>query len=303
TAYIDNIAGYNRYGQSTAVNSLYYSTLQVASEVAEGLGDTPQALSWRQKATAIKSAMTSYLYRPAEGRYITTIFEGRVYEPTTYAQAWALAYGVAPEAEQQRVADSLLEMISRDPARPNLQIFGMFWALDGLGRAGRIQDSIDLIKLYYGYMLDRGATTWWEHFSADRTYTASLSHGWGVGPTWFLVTYVLGARQTGPNAWSLQPALGSVPQASGSLPLKDGAVGVSWHSQACGSATLRVDAPSDSRGNVEFALDADTTTVTLNGKVVWRAGRTTRLAAVDTTNMLRVPVPGGLSTFGVDRQC
>src|SRR5262249_19081394 len=155
-------------GQSTAVNALAVGTLLAAADIAESMDDPARALAWRQRADAIKQAINVYLYRPDEGQYLTTIFQDRAYPPGPYAQAWALAYDIVPEQERQRVAAHLLELLSPDPNMPNLQIFGMFWLLEGLGRANRTADAIAVIKRDYGAMLDRGATTWWEHFDADR---------------------------------------------------------------------------------------------------------------------------------------
>lgn len=112
--------------------------------------------------------------------------------PTLFAQAWPLAYDVVPSERVTDTVNALLELISRDPTQPNVQPYGMFWVLEALGRAGRVDEGIALIKLYYGHLLARGATTWWETWDADRDHSKSLSHGWGSAPTWFLSTYAAG---------------------------------------------------------------------------------------------------------------
>jgi alpha-L-rhamnosidase len=302
TAYVDNIGSYNRYGQSTAINAQYYSTLLAAANLADNAGDPGSAKVWRRKATDVKNAITTYLYRSSEGQYITTIFDGRVYGPSTYAQAWAIAYDAVPVSERQRVADRLLALLSPDPSHPNMQIFGMFWTLEALGRTGRTDEAIALIKRYYGFMLDRGATTWWEHFNADKSYTASLSHGWGTSPTWFLTTYVLGARQTGPHSWSLRPAIGSLSQASGTLPLGDKALQVAWNSQRCGATEITIDAPAGTRGDVMIPFDGPTS-LSLNGAVVWRDGRALAPDVAGGTNGARIALSGGIHRIVAQRGC
>jgi alpha-L-rhamnosidase len=302
TAFVDNIGSYNRYGQSTAINAQYYSTLLAAANLADYVGDTASAKVWRQKATDVKNAITAYLYMSSEGQYNTTIFDGQVYGPSTYAQAWALAYDAVPDSERQRVADRLLALLSPDPSHPNMQIFGMFWTLEALGRTGRTDQAIALIKRYYGFMLDRGATTWWEHFSADKSYTASLSHGWGTSPTWFLTAYVLGARQTGPQTWSLRPALDSLSQASGALPLAGKALGVAWNSQRCGATEITIDAPAGTRGDVMIPLDGPTSLV-LDGAAVWRDGHALAPGVTGEAGGVRIVLPGGIHRLVADHTC
>ncbi|NJN65827.1 MAG: alpha-L-rhamnosidase [Chloroflexaceae bacterium] len=195
---IDWAASTSWYGQSTALNALYYATLLKAADLAEHTGDASHARTWRRKAGLVRDQINLQLYRPEQGRYVATIVNGTAYAPTPQAQAWTLAYGLVPEGEQQRVADALLELLSPDPSAPNVEIYGMYWVLEALGQAQRLPDALEVIERYYGYLLDRGATTWWEGFTADRHYWAALSHGWGGAPTWFLTTWVLGARRTVP---------------------------------------------------------------------------------------------------------
>ena len=76
----------------------------------------------------------------------------------------------------------------------------MFWVLKGLGRANRTSAALDVIERFFGRMVQRGTTTWWENFGAIDRYNASLSHAWGSSPTWFLSEYVLGNSRDGSNA-------------------------------------------------------------------------------------------------------
>jgi alpha-L-rhamnosidase len=271
TVYLDPRADSNRHGQSTAVNALYYETLLRAAQIAEEIGRTSTAEIWRDKANSLGDLINSHLFLPEENRYLTTIFRGKPVAPSPHAQAWPLAYGLAGEKEQE-VVDSLLGLLSSDPADPNLDIYGMYWVLKALGRSGRITEAIEIIKTYYGWMLDRGAATWWEGFRADQHYTASLSHGWGSSPTWFLTTYVLGAQRTGPNTWLVRSAFEGVQQASGALPLQNGLLEVEWFTSHCHENRVVVKSPSGSSGEVVVSPDYSMTKITLNGQPLWQEG-------------------------------
>ena len=109
----------------------------------------------------------------------------------------------------------------------------MFWVLEGLGRNGNIAPALEIIDLYYGHLIENGSTTWWENFNADLNRQNSLSHGWGGAPTWFLSTYLLGFRQTGPDSFLLQPGFSHIPQVEGVIPLGDSSVQISLQTTDC----------------------------------------------------------------------
>lgn len=270
TALLDWAGNDSRYGQSTAINALYYGTLLDAADLADGLGDSVMATLWRGEAESVKEQVNAYLYLPSQGRYLSSILNNAPVAPSPHAQAWALAYGLVPERERGRVASSLLALLSPDPSSPNVDIYGMFWVLEALGRTGRIGEALEIVERYYGRLLDAGATTWWETFHSDLYYSQSLAHGWAGAPTWFLTTYLLGARQLGPDSWQVKPAFWSLPQASGVLPIGEEELQLSWQAATCEEGTLEIIAPTGTQGEVVIPFTSDTTVIALNGNEIWR---------------------------------
>jgi hypothetical protein len=252
--------------------------------------------------------------------YLSSIAGEQEYAPTPQAQAWTLAYGVVPVTEQDRVVDALLTLLSPDPAQPNVEIYGMFWVLEALGRTGRIADGLDIIARYYGRLLDLGATTWWEHFVANESYTAALSHGWGGSPTWFLTTYALGVQRTGPQSWQITPGMQEPGLLAGAIPLQDGILSLRWNYPDSGKSTatitdtaaitnsnrydtqlttrLHIDAPATSTGEVILpgdSYDANTITIIVNGIPLWEHGTafSSQVVVVQRNGDLVIPLPGG----------
>jgi alpha-L-rhamnosidase len=303
TSYLDPRAYSDRFGQSTALNALYYGTMLDAANLAELVGDPVFSAGWRQHAAGLREQINRTLYQPRERRYLASIVQGAPVAPSPQAQAWALAYDVVPDKEQQEVADSLLALLSPDPANPNLDVFGLYWALEGLGKIGRINNGLTLIRRYYGYMLNNGATTWWETLTANRTYSASLSHGWGSGPTWFLTTYVLGARRTGARTWEVHPALRGVTQAAGTLPVGDGTLQVRWNSPSCTSSTIEIAAPAGVSGTAFVPIDGTVAAVTLNGVIAWRDGRPQRSGVAVQANGIELALGSGQYRIEITRVC
>lgn len=272
TALIDWVGDENRYGQSTALNALYYDTLLKSAGIADSMQDPDHATAWRRKAENIKTQANNLLYRANQGRYIASLVGDEIYEPTPQAQAWALTYNLMPDEAQHDVADALIELLSTDPAVPNVEIYGMYWVLEALGRTGRLDDAEVVMKRYYKRLLDLGATTWWETFNANESYTAALSHGWGGSPTWFLSRYGLGVRRTGPQSWEIQPGLHIPGELSGGVPLHDGVLQVRWTypdtDDTGATGTLTLDAPTTSHGTIVIPRTPGLVLV-LNGETIW----------------------------------
>ena len=139
--------------------------------------------------------------------------------------------------------------------------------------AGDMEGALEIIRKYWGAMLDFGATTFWEDFDLPWTDNAapidepvpsgkkdihgdygkfcykqfrhSLCHGWASGPTWFLSRYVLGIRILEPGCKKLliKPCMESLDHVKGKYPTPYGAVTVEHTKDALGNIATTVDAP------------------------------------------------------------
>jgi len=299
TTFIDWLGSTSRTGQSTAVNALYYKTLSDAATLARAIGETASSSIWNEQAQSIKQSANRYLYLAEKHRYLASIVANKPVDPSPHAQAWALASGLVPDEEAPAVASSLVEMLSPDPANPSVEIFGMYWVLEALGRAGRFSEGINLIQSYYGRLLDLGATTWWETFKANQNYWSSLSHGWGSGPTWFLTRYILGAQRTGPETWLVKPAFAGVQTAAGELPLLAGPLQVSWAYPPCGNPGLELTGPPGARGQVVIPFTDPAITILLNGTPIWQNGIALIQDVTQASDGIHVDLQSGHFSFEV----
>jgi alpha-L-rhamnosidase len=303
TTYIDSIGWDSRHGQSTAVNAMYYSTLLQAADIADINGDTSIADSWRNIAGEVKKAIHANLYLENEHRYVSSILEGEIVQPTTHAQAFALAYEVVPEDEIQLVAGSLLDMISFDPQSPEFEVYGTFWVLEALGKAGFIDEALQVIRTYHGHWLDLGASTTWEIYNANQFYNHSLSHGWGSSPTWFLSTYLLGAEQVGPNSWRITPSFGDFDILQGSISLADGELDVNWEKKACGDFSLEISSPENSSGSIWIDNLGRDYEFLLNDTLLWDGESSISVSITVDPHIIRIPIAGGNQRASFHRDC
>jgi alpha-L-rhamnosidase len=272
SALLDWSAGPARRGTSTGVNAQYAATLDLLAQMADALG-TPDGEALRLRRDRVRTAINRELYDPARG-YVSTLIDGVAARDVPVALAWTLAYGAVPTERERGALEALVRQLapSEQPAQPNIEIFGAFWALDALGAGGRTLDALALIRSRYGPLLERGATTWWEGFTSDATHSASLSHGWGGAPTWFLSSYVLGARVLSPTTWQVAPQPGDLSWASGVLPTAAGPLEVGWQRPACGRFSLRIEAPAGSSGGATLPFTRPDLQVLLDGQLVWDGG-------------------------------
>ena len=164
------------------------------------------------------------------------------------------------------------EVVSVGGAK-NFSTFYGYYMLQALAKAGRHQQALDIIRQYWGAMLDLGATTFWEDFKMEWTenaarideftpkgkidihrnygdhcyisYRHSLCHGWASGPTAWLTQHVLGVEvlDAGCRKLRITPHLGDLQWAEGTFPTPHGIVSIRHEKGTDGKVRTKVDAP------------------------------------------------------------
>ncbi len=148
-----------------------------------------------------------------------------------------------------------------------------YYVLQARAMAGDYSGALDVIRKYWGGMLDLGATTFWEDFdmkwleNAGRideitpegkvdvhaTYGGycyvglrhSLCHGWASGPTSWLSQHVLGITilEPGCRKVKIEPHLGDLKWVEGTYPTPLGVIWVRHEKQADGRIKSKIKAP------------------------------------------------------------
>ena len=163
------------------------------------------------------------------------------------------------------------EVLAQQPLQ-GLSTFYGFYVLQARALAGDYGGALEVIRRYWGAMLDLGATSFWEHFELDWAHNAarideiprenqrdlhrdcgaycyqgyrhSLCHGWAAGPTAWLSEHVLGVQvlEAGARKIRLAPHLGDLDWAQGAFPTPNGPLHV-WHQRVRGKIETRFEAP------------------------------------------------------------
>ena len=157
----------------------------------------------------------------------------------------------------------------------NFSTFYGYYMLQSLAMAGEHQQGLDIIRQYWGGMLDVGATTFWEDFNLDWTknaaridentpvgkidihgaygaycylgYRHSLCHGWASGPTAWMSEHILGIKAVEPGCRliKIEPHLGDLQWAEGTYPTPYGVVTVKITRDKNNKINTQVQAPDE----------------------------------------------------------
>ncbi len=128
------------------------------------------------------------------------------------------------------------------------------FVLDAVVEAGHLQKAVELMKQYWGGMLNAGATTFWEHFEVDwiknaarideivppgkhdlhgeygsgcfKSYRNSFCHGWSAMPAEWLVRNICGIKFLDANTITFEPNLCGLDFVEAAIPAKNGEISV-----------------------------------------------------------------------------
>ncbi len=113
---------------------------------------------------------------------------------------------------------------------------------------GKRDWATDYMRYYWGGMIQRGATTWWEKFSPDsdeeEPTAISRCHGYGVSASYFLVSEFLGLRPADPGFKQVyfNPNLTAMESATASVPTPHGTIKLDWRFTDEGELHMSIDA-------------------------------------------------------------
>lgn len=168
------------------------------------------------------------------------------------------------------------QVIAKGGAKDFSTFFG-YYMLQSMAKAGMWQEALDIVRQYWGGMLQLGATTFWEDFDTrwlenagrideftpagkvdvHKTYGGycypslrhSLCHGWASGVTPWLTATVLGVEITEPGCkvLTLTPHLGDLEWAEGTFPTPKGNVWIKHTKGKDGKVKTAYKAPKGIR--------------------------------------------------------
>ncbi len=173
-------------------------------------------------------------------------------------------------ADAREIAD---EVLLQAPLRGISTFYG-YYVLQALAKAHEFKTALEIIRKYWGAMLDLGATSFWEDFNLDwventarideltppgkrdlhkdfgnycyKSLRHSLCHGWASGPTAWLMDYVLGVKPVAPGGRQLviEPHLEDLEWVEGAYWTAQGVVKVKHTRSASGEIRTECEVPA-----------------------------------------------------------
>jgi alpha-L-rhamnosidase len=221
--------------------------MERSAETAATIGKARESADYRATAEKMAAALREQMFDRGTG-LVKGSTHGQGHHSGQYHAGMALWAGLLPCGEGQRLCRRLFAPDVSPIASP---FHGLYLA-EGLYRYGHGRQALDFIREYWGGMLDRGATTFWEQeFRLDwpagqvLSRGTSYSHGWSAGPTYLLPAYVLGVRvlEPGFRRALIEPDPADLAWAQGRVPTPLGPVCVSW-TQGPGTFRMEIELPA-----------------------------------------------------------
>lgn len=238
-------------GVVTHQNCFIVLALEDAALMADELGRSDLAQRWRAMAGGLALAINAHLWNDEKQAYTDCIRDG-AHSKVFSQQTQTIAYigGVARDERATRCREILF-----NPPEGFVRAgspFFQFFVLEALQDENRAEEFIDMIRRNWGFMVDTGASTFWEMWSGAEKWTGqpgrltrSHCHGWSGAPTFFLSTYVLGVRPASPGfaAAAIEPHPGDITWCRGIMPTPHGDIEVQWENESGKPFALRYKAP------------------------------------------------------------
>lgn len=152
---------------SEMVTPLYYQSAVIMSRLAEIINRSDDAERYKKLSEQIKKAYLEKFHEKGTGKFAPY---------TQGSQSFAIYTGLVPKDEIKYAVDELVNNIVQHKGHLTTGIFGTKYSLDVLSEYGHAETAAQMVSQKsfpgWGYMIENGATTLWEHWEfSDNTYS------------------------------------------------------------------------------------------------------------------------------------
>lgn len=228
--------------EGAGLNAFIYKALVDAAYLGNMLGEKAQAATYAQAAHDLAAAFNAVLWDETSGTYYSGFFgkgdapidngftrfklkiADGLAEPTMFPALFALDQGIVPKARQARVTQYLLA--NRQQADRVMTFYYLFKQMYAQQDSALDREVLNTIRAKWRDMARTGWKVSWEDFDGG-----SKAHIYGAFPGYFLSSYVLGVRLDGPvweRSLMIEPRLGDLASAQGTVATEFGPVSVAW---------------------------------------------------------------------------
>jgi alpha-L-rhamnosidase len=233
--------------EGAGLNAFVYKALIDAAFLGKAIGKTEDADKFDSAAQDLSGAFNKVLWDEAKGTYYSGYYTDpselppgvqnpklslevvdHLIAPNIEAALFSLDQGIVPTDRLPKVTSYLLSQ--PDPHARIMFYYYYFKQLYEANQPGLDEKVLKALRQKWKGMASWPWQTTWEEFSGG-----SKAHCYGMFPGYFLSSYVLGVRLDGPAANKhliIDPRLGDLTYAEGTLVTEFGLVPVSWQKTA-----------------------------------------------------------------------
>lgn len=187
-------ADIDKEGAVCAEQILFAKSLEAILLSAEILGI--EELCYRERLEKLSRDIDTHFWDEEQGAYISSFSSGKK-QVTRHANIFAVLYDFADEDKKHKI---IKNVIHNEKIPQIVTPYFKFFELDMMGKIGEQQYVLDQIRDYWGGMIEKGATAFWETYDPDEDekerlamygdpYGKSLCHAWGASPIYLLGRY------------------------------------------------------------------------------------------------------------------
>lgn len=222
--FFDNPLSY-RVCEGTTLNASVAGALGHAAFLAEILGFRGAAAEYAEAADQLVQALNRHLWDADAGTYLGGLGEGIPSEATIHAAMLALYHGVVPASRRESVLRYVAANMDRIGSPYSAHF--LFEVIYREGTPELDRAALRLMREKWAPVLARQ-----DHDTVTEGFgPASLCHNIGAVPVYYLSAWVLGVRREGELAARtvvIEPHLGDLHRASGTVVTELGPVSVAW---------------------------------------------------------------------------
>jgi len=227
---------YKRITPNATINLLHLLTLQDCARLLRSLGAAEAAARLEKRGSTIQETLRQKFWDEGRGLFLES---PQLCEFSEHANALAILTGTTPADALPRVVEQMT--MSGDIIR--CAYFFQFFLAQAYAQIGRVDLMLERLHRQWQQVFDLHLTTVPGYPDTERGASRCDCAAWASWPAWWLLAWVLGVRPLEPGfaRVRIQPQLGPLRQASGSVPTPNGKI------------SIRV-----TRSNTEWTVEAET---------------------------------------------
>ena len=225
----------DRRGIVTGLNALYTRALLTGASLFDVVNREERSAQLHQRLNKAVTTLRDLVWDDDQQLFVDSWHDGRR-SPKASPQTNVLAMygGLALPDQYDTIFDSLYQKeppFDRVPVGQSDNPYFKYFLLETAFAIGRREWAFDYMKWYWGRMLEKGATTWWEFFNPlSPAKTGDGCQGYGVSPNGFLIREVAGIRPAIPgySAIYFNPLISRVKSVKTKIPTHYGHIYLEW---------------------------------------------------------------------------